>query len=226
MSKRPFLVRVAFSVFLLFTIFTCVCAAQFKVSDNFNRPDGATGLSWSNWGAGAQISSNQLETFGQTSVAGGIARNLDVTFPVSFAFNFSTNAPTDGGWQIAFNAATADGGLLANDTAEIRLLQFRGSGGICTEFQTASGPMDHCGNPKTGQRDFTAIARISGTINPDFSSTVTIRYNDGQMPASVTIKSPAPVGAIQSPLGSIFFFGNSNATFGPHFFDNISLTLK
>lgn len=59
-------------------------AAQFKVTDNFNRPDGAPGLGWSTWGNGAQISDNQLETFGENDVAGGIGRTLDVTFPLSF----------------------------------------------------------------------------------------------------------------------------------------------
>jgi hypothetical protein len=61
-----------------------VSEAQLKVTDNFNRADGAPGLGWSPWGNGAQTSGNQLETFGQTNVAGGIQRTLDVTFPVSF----------------------------------------------------------------------------------------------------------------------------------------------
>jgi hypothetical protein len=202
-----------------------VSEAQFKVTDNFNRADGAPGLGWSQWGNGAQISGNQLETFGASDVAGGIARTLDVTFPLSFSFDFSTSAPSDGGWGISFNAANTVWSL-SSETTEIRLLQYSGSRAICTEFQTSTGPSLACGSTKTGQRDFTATAHVSGTINPDFSATVTVKYNDGLLPASTAFKTTAPVGAIQSPLGSIFFFGNSNATHGPHFFDNFTLTLK
>lgn len=220
------IVRIAFGMFLSLALLVPVSHAQFKATDNFNRSDGVPGLGWSTWGNGAQISGNQLQTFGEVNVAGGITRTLDVTFPVTFAFDFSTTSPSDGGWEIGINAANADGGLIVNDTAEVRLVQFAGSREICTDFQTSSGPTFQCGVPKTGQRDFTATAHISGTINSDLSSTVTIKYNDGLSPASVTIKSTAPAGAIQSPLGSVLYFGNSNATFGPHTFDNFSLTLK
>jgi hypothetical protein len=197
-------------------------AAQFKVTDNFNRPDGAPGLGWSTWGNGAQISDNQLETFGENDVAGGIGRTLDVTFPLSFSFDFSTDTPSDGGWQIGFNAAIA--GQAVN--GELGLFQYNGSGAVCSEFQTSSGPSIQCGETVVGQRDFTAQAHISGTVNPDFSSKVTIQYNDGLTPKSITLKTPTPVGAIQNPLGSILCFGNSNASYGPHFFDNFSLTLE
>ena len=101
---------VAFAVFLSLVLLVPASEAQFKVTDNFNRPDGAPGLGWSTWGNGAQISGNQLETFGQPNVAGGIERTLDVTFPLSFSFDFSTSAPSDGGWLIGFNAAGADSG--------------------------------------------------------------------------------------------------------------------
>jgi hypothetical protein len=216
---------VVFGVFLSLALLVPVSEAQFRVTDNFNRPDGAAGLGWSAWGNGAQISGNQLETFGQANVAGGIARTLDATFPLSFSFDFSTNTPADGGWLIAFNAASA----VAQSTkfnGEVLLLQYRGGSQLCTDVQTSSGPLFHCYSTVSGQRDFTAKAHISGTLNPDFSATVTIRYNDGLLPATVTLRTTAPVGAIQSPTGSIFFFGNSNATNGPHFFDNFSLTLK
>jgi len=217
--------RIAFGVFLSLALLVPVSEAQFKVTDNFNRADGAPGLGWSPWGNGAQISGNQLETFGQTDVAGGIKRTLDVTFPLSFSFDFSTSAPADGGWLIGLNAAGTNV-LVANDTSEIELRLYRGSTGLCTIYQTSGGPAAQCGNPVSGQRDFTATAHISGTIKPDFSATVTLKYNDGLMPASVTLKATAPVGAIQNPVGSIFYFGNSNATYGPHFFDNFTLTLK
>jgi hypothetical protein len=143
---------------------------------------------------------------------------------LSFSFDFRTDAPSDGGWWVAFNASSTFG-TLAGDTAELVLYQFSGSRQVCTYFQTSSGPMEQCFNLVKGQRDFTATAHITGTVNADFSAKITIKYNDGLTPSTVTIKTTAPVGAIQNPLGDIFFFGNSNATYGPHFFDNFSLTL-
>src|SRR6266404_5660037 len=107
MSERKGICCAALGVVLSLALLVPVSEAQFKVTDNFNRADGVPGLGWSAWGHGAQISGNQLETFGQTSVAGGIERTLDVTFPLSFSFDFSTSAPADGGWLIAFNAAAA-----------------------------------------------------------------------------------------------------------------------
>ncbi len=216
---------IAFGVFLSLALLAPLSEAQFKITDNFNRADGAPGLGWSPWGNGAQISGNQLETFGAFDVAGGIARTLDVTFPASFSFDFSTSAPSDGGWSISFNASNTTW-TISSETAEIRLLQYSGSREICTEFQTSTGPSFVCGSTKSGQRDFTATAHVSGTVNADFSATVTLKYNDGLLPASVTLKTTAPVGAIQTPLGSTFSFGNSNATNGPDFFDNFTLTLK
>jgi|ERR1700687_642308 len=214
---------VAFAVFLSLVSLVPASEAQFKVTDNFNRPDGVPGLGWSVWGHGAQISGNQLETFGQASVAGGIERTLDVTFPLSFSFDFSTSAPADGGWLIAFNAAGAD--VNAN-SSEVALYQPSGSRPACTVFRTTSGRQQQCFGPVSGQRDYTAKAHISGTLNADFSATIMVKYNDGLTPATVTIKMTAPVGALQNPMGSVFFFGNLNATNGPHFFDNFSLTLK
>lgn len=213
----------AFAVFLSLVLLVPASEAQFKVTDNFNRADGAVGLGWSSWGKGAQISGNQLETFGQLNVAGGIERTLDVTFPLSFSFDFSTSAPSDFGWLIGFNAAAADSGANAS---EVGMLQPAGSREVCTVFQTTSGRVQQCFGPVRGQRDFTAQAHISGTLNADFSAKIMIKYNDGLTPATVTIKATAPVGALQNPMGSIFFLGNENQTFGPHVFDNFSVILK
>jgi hypothetical protein len=200
-------------------------AAQFKVSDNFNRADGVPGLGWSTWGNGAQVSTNQLETFGEVNVAGGIQRILDVTFPLTFSFDFSTAAPADGGWLIGFNAigTTIYGGA---DMSEVRLFQNNGGTAVCTFFQTVSGPSTLCGNTVSGQRIFTAKAHVSVTLRSDFSVTVVIKYNDGLLPAQVVLKTPAPVGAIQTPQGNVLFLGNANMTYGPHFFDNFVLSLN
>ena len=214
-----------FGTLLSLALLAPMSQAQFKATDNFNRADGVPGLGWSAWGNGAQISGNQLETFGELDVAGGISRNLDVTFPASFAFDFNTTDPSDGGWSIAFNAAdtTWDANV---QTSEVRLLQYSGSQGLCMEYQTSDGPTIKCANPKNGQRNFTATAHITGTINADFSATVTLKYNDGLTPAATTIKMAAPVGAIENSLGSLLVFGNANESYGPHYFDNLSLTLN
>jgi hypothetical protein len=218
-------VRTIVSIVFLQLALVSLGAAQFKVSDNFNRPEGAVGLGWSTWGNGALISGNQLETFGETDVAGGIDRTLDVTFPLVFSFDFSTDDPSDGGWLLGCNAAGTNV-VNADDTSEVELRQYNGSSGVYTLFQTSGGPSYQYTNPVNGQRYFTAQAKISGTINSDFSATIKIKYNDGLTPDIVTIKTPAPVGAIQSPSGSILWFGNTNASYGPDLFDNFSLTLE
>src|ERR1700676_4434338 len=127
----------AFAVLLSLVLLVPASEAQFKVTDNFNRPYGAPGLGWSAYCNGAQISGNQLETFGQINVGGGIQRTLDVTFPLSFSFDFSTNAdPSDGGWLIGFNAATTASPLGTSNTTEVALVQYAGSREVCTAFQT------------------------------------------------------------------------------------------
>jgi len=199
--------------------------AESKRTDHFNRPDGPPGFGWSVWGAGAQINSDRLETFGEIDVAGGIARTLRVPFPIAFSFDFSTNTPLDGGWLVGFNAL-AENIIVAEDTSEIELRQASGSRALCTVFQTAEGPSEECAKPVDGQRDYTAMAHITGLIKDDFSALVKIRYNDGQIPAVVTIRTNAPVDAVKEPEGSIFWFGNMNESTGPHFFDNISLISK
>jgi hypothetical protein len=212
-------------VSLLSTLFLVpLSAAQFRVSDNFNRAEEAPGLGWSRYGNGAEINSNQLETFGEIDTGGGIQRNLDVTFPLNFSFDFRTDAPSDGGWLIAANAANTDI-TEATFTGEVMLYQFNGARALCVQFQTNNGVSQECGSTVSGQRYFTAQALISGTLNADFSATVKIKYNDGQLPATVTLRVAAPRGALQTPMGNIFYFGNSNETYGPHFFDNFALSL-
>src|SRR5713101_2352272 len=97
-----------FCALLFLTSLVPLCEAQFKATDNFNRADGSAGLGWSTWGNGAQISGNQLETFGELNIAGGIQRKLDITFPLKFSFDFSTSSPSDGGFIVGFNAPVAD----------------------------------------------------------------------------------------------------------------------
>jgi hypothetical protein len=201
-----------------------MCAAQFRVTDNFNRANGPVGLGWSTYGNGAQISSNQLETFGEFDLGGGIQRNVNVSFPLQFSFDISTADPSDGGWVIGFNA-TSEGFDMDNDTSEVILYQFSGSRQVCILFQSSTGPSTQCASLVTGQRDFTAQALVVGTLNADFSASVKIKFNDGLMPGAVTINSSAPTGAVQTPLGDVLFFGNVNNSTGPDTYDNFVLTL-
>jgi hypothetical protein len=213
-----------FYTLLALALLAPACAAQFKVTDNFNRPDGPVGLGWSTFGNGAQISGDQLKTFGKVDFGGGIQRNLDVSFPLRFSFDFSTTSPSNGGWVIGFNAAGA-GFDPDNDTSEVVLYQSSGSRQLCVEFQTSSGPVTQCASLADGQRDYTAKAMVTGRLNSDFSATVTITYNDSLQPGEVTIRSPAPTGAKQTALGSVFFFGSINAIYAPDYFDNFTLVL-
>ena len=214
----------AFSNLLVLTLLAPMCVAQFAVSDNFNRANGPVGLGWSSWGNGAQINNNELETFGQTSVAGGIQRFLDVTFPLKFSFNFSTATPSDGGWEIGFNSPPGGGQGSANGS-ELGVYQFDGSRPVCLSFLTSGGQTFQCAGVVHGQRTFTATALISATINADFSAKVIIKYNDGLIPATVTVHVPAPTSVINTPQGDYLILGNSSADFGPHNFDNFKLSL-
>jgi len=188
-------------------------------SDSFNRPDGPVGNGWTTWGNGAAISGGQLATFGEPNVAGGVARQLPVTFPLTFSFDFRTDAPSDGGWAIGFNAATA--GFVAS-TAEFTLFQYAGSRFLGYEYQTSTGLQIAEIPVVNGQEDYqsSALAHISGTVNADLSASVTITYADG---TRVSLQTPAPTGAEIAPRGSFLVLGNSNATYGPHFFANFNI---
>jgi len=214
----------AFCNFLVLTLLAPMCVAQFTVSDNFNRANGPVGLGWSVWGNGAQINNDELETFGEPNIAGGIQRLLDVTFPLKFSFDFNTATPTDGGWSIGFNSP-AGGGQGSANGSEVGVYQFDGSRPVCISFQTSSGQMFQCASVVSGQRTYTATAQISATVNADFSVKVTIEYNDGLLPASVKVNVPSPVGALTTSQGDYLILGNSDGDFGPHNFDNFKLSL-
>jgi hypothetical protein len=157
-------------ILLLMLTLSTTCLAQFVVTDNFDRPDGSVGLGWSPWRTGAQISGNQSETFGQVNVARGIQRKLDVTFPLTFVFDFSTAAPSDGGWQIGFNSAGAFT-VGAQNTSEFGVFQNNGGVAVCVFFQTSAGEADQCAPVDANQRQFTATAHISGTVNATYPRT-------------------------------------------------------
>lgn len=105
-------------------------------SDNFNRPNGAVGNGWSVFCGGASIAGGQLQTIGSTSDGGGAFRNLTVTFPLRFSFDFSTADPAGGGWFIAFNAAST---LIPGPaSAQVSFFQFAGSRNIFTNINDPS----------------------------------------------------------------------------------------
>ena len=195
--------------------------AQLKVTDNFNRPNGDIGVGWSTWGAGAQITKNKVATVGQIFVGGGIYRKFDVTFPLTFSFAFSTATPSQGGWEISFNAATAHGQNGVDDE-EFGVDQSSGSSPVCVFYTNSGGAQ--CVAVVSGQRDYTKKALISGTVNADFSGVITIKYDDGLSPATVTVNTPAPIGT-PAPQGSLLLLGNISADAGPHNFDNFTLDL-
>ena len=111
------------AVLLLGSAFAGEPRAQTIFSDDFNRPDGTVGNGWSSWWDGAFDHSNialvngELVTRGFPNQAGGVFRTLPIAFPAAFAFDFrtpltvadnqcSTLLYNEGGWLIAFNAAT------------------------------------------------------------------------------------------------------------------------
>jgi hypothetical protein len=199
-------------------VFTAsISQAQFKVSDNFSRANGDVGAGWSAYGGGAQIVKNQVATFG---VGGGISRKLDVTFPLKFSFFFTTASPASGGWEISFNAATAHAQNGVDDE-EFGVDQSSGSSPVCVFYTNSGGA--HCVAVVSGQRDYTKKALISGTVNADFSTVITIKYNDGLNPTTVTVNTPAPVGS-PAPQGSLLLLGNISVDHGPHTFDTLTLS--
>jgi hypothetical protein len=211
---------------LLLTSLVPFCEAQFKVTENFNRPDGDVGVGWSAWGGGAELSGYQLETFGEDRFGGGggVARKLAVTFPLKFSFDFSTDSPPNGGWQIGFNAAASQ--KIPLRTSEFGVQQLSGRRGICLFFQTTNGPALECAQVVSGQRDYTARAHISAVVNDDWSVKIAIKYNDGLGPDTVLVQTPRAETALTSPLGNLLLLGSLSEDYGPHYFDNFMLSLN
>lgn len=196
-------------------------------SDNFNRPDGAVGNGWSTFGGGAVISGGQLETFGLSGQGGGIFRTFPVVFPVTFSFDFRTNAPSDGGWDITLNSASPSPLFpQVNADAELGIFMVTGSSSLGLDYQTSSGFGSESIPVVAGQRNFQSdiLAGVSGVINPDLSGTITLDYLDGVTPDPISITFGTPAGALLIPQGTFLALGNANASFGPDFFDNFQIT--
>ena len=187
--------------------------------DDFNRSDGPAGNGWTPWGNGGTLSGAQLRTSGQPNVAGGVLRSLPLNFPLRFSFDFRTDTPVDGGWSIAFNASLAT----PFTGAQLTLGQYVGRTEIFQVYQSASGAQFRFIPAVAGQKDYevASFAHISGVVHADLSALITISYGDGNT-VSVSVPAP-PAGAIVVPQGSLLLLGNSNASLGPHYFDNFSI---
>jgi hypothetical protein len=105
------------------------------------------------------------------------------------------------------------------------LHQYSGLQAVGYAYQTAAGPFVDFLPLDPGQEQYQsgASSHISGVVNADLSSQVTITYPDG---SHVTLSTPAPPPASVSPQGLYFSIGNSNASFGPHYFDNIVVSAE
>lgn len=204
--------------------------AQVLFADDFNRPDGPVGNGWSTWhgttsdSADTVIQSGQLRTLGAADLEGGIYRTLPITLPVTFSFQFRTDVPTDGGWDLKLNAApVTSASQLDPDLAQIRFLHYRGSVDIAEYYANRSGGSGNANANAPAQRDFgpSGLATITGQVNADLSSVITIAYNDGLLPSTAVYSFAAPTDAAVQPTGTLFILSDSNASAGPHFFDNL-----
>ena len=209
-------------------------------ADNFNRSDGEVGNGWSSWW-GPQfddpnigIMNGELVTHGYPNFAGGVFRTLPVTFPLQFSFDFRTTvganqcSPSiynEGGWLIAFNADLVSTPPPWSAPKQIMFSQYAGSRNILRTYRTTSGDVTDSApglpEPVPGQRDYRAspAAHIEGVINQDLSTTISIHYNDGQIPDPVVFSFGPATENVASPPGSIFILSNSSCNSSEHIFD-------
>jgi uncharacterized repeat protein (TIGR01451 family) len=205
------------------------CKSQQTFVDDFNRPDGAVGNGWSNWWCGqfnsynVSLSGGELTTQGCPNLAGGIYRTLPISFPAAFSFDFRTLDSDGGGWQIAFNTAPVTSLPPPSGTnSQLMFYQYSGSGPV-TRGYLSGGVMVQESAQASGQRNYrdSTRARVSGVVNADLSSTITVHYNDGLAPDPVTFSFGPAVNPSNTQPGSVLVLGNSSAFTGPHIFDNL-----
>ena len=212
------------AAFIVISALPSVCRADtIAFADDFNRPNGSVGNGWSPWGnPQSSIVGGQLQTFGSSGNAGGIYRTLSLNSPLSFSFDVrteSTKAPgapyNDGGWYIAFDSVTPT----YFGPGQLFLYQYAGSrtvNRVAGSTQDSSPPIQ---GAIPGWEDFdTSFSHVSGSVSADLSTNIVITYSDG---VSV-YASFAP--AAGGPIGSYFLLGNSNASAGPDYFDNLVIT--
>jgi hypothetical protein len=190
-------------------------------SDDFNRPDGPVGNGWGSWN-GTTLSNGQVVTYGSDGAGGGIYRSFPITYPVRFAFDFRSESPhpscdfgnTDhpgGGWTIAFNAPGA-----GYSGAQYQFYQYYGSQPVSRLYLTPNGPVFDA--LPSGLPDFgPTFVHISGTVNADFSATLSIGGSTYNFGPGVNVLTPAQ--------GGNMVLSNSSCGDGPFFFDNLEISI-
>ncbi len=229
-------------VILLMTVPGIIFSADFN--DDFNRANGEVGNGWSSWWNNEQpspghirIENNELRTEGSLGKAGGVFRQLPVTFPLQCSFDFRTastqdecHSPphfhNDGGWWIIFNCDSSGTPAPAYGLAALEFYQVAGSRNIVQKYLTPSGwvIVERPGalEPITDWVDFSSVfSYIDIFVNQDFSATVTITHPS--LPEPITVSFPAAVNPVSSPPGDQLMLCNTNCTSGPHYFDNFTL---
>jgi hypothetical protein len=210
--------------------------------DDFNRPNGTVGNGWSSfWGSNlgnpnVSLVNGEVSAAGYPNLAGGIFRTMAITFPVTFSFDFHTSSQfgaggfgpfNDGGWYIGFNVNTSSAGSPFASFAQVSFSQVAGSRNVLRSYFNGTNKVFDSSpslpEPIPGQRDFNfaTLAHIEGLVNPDLSGTITVHYNDGHTPDPVTFAFGAASGPLGAPPGSTLVLGNTNATYGPDYFDNL-----
>lgn len=224
------------------------------ILDDFNRPDGPVENGWSTWWNGllndSRISllNGRLLTHGAPNQGGAIYRNLPVSFPLAFGFDFTSSIAikdnqctvgtpytNEAGWSISFNVPPTAGSPITAP-AQIRFFQTAGSRNIYRALWDGSqiniDPTPGLPEPeeidrlkRAGQRDYLpgSTAKIRGLINADLSATILIDYNDGLQPNTVAVCFGQPYGAVAPALGSMVVLGTSSCNTGALTFDNFEL---
>ena len=208
--------------------FSCEVVFGGLVSDDFNRPNGSVGNGWTTFAAGANVFNQELRTYGSNRWAGGVARpfQLDPGQEYSFSFDFHTDSPLDGGWCIRLNSTLPEFDLPSGPGSNLaRIWQGNGFGYVGGDgmVRYGNGTSWGVGILPEHARPITTTAHISGVLSPDLSATITIDYGDGGSIDQVSFPSPGidPASVLQ---GQWLVLGNSNATYGPHYFDNFVVT--
>jgi len=158
-----------------------------------------------------------MEAFGEPNVAGGIQRPATITFPVTFSFDFRTLGTPDGGWFISFNSPAIL--AISCNCGQFSLWQYSGTRPVIYEWQTSTGYQTGSVPGGTELYQPNLFSHISGIVQANLSSTITVTYPDG---TSVVITTPAITGAL-GPQGPDFVLGNSVLEYGPHYFDNLNV---
>jgi hypothetical protein len=202
-----------------------IAVAELPFADNFNRQNGAAGNGWSTWGNGAELLDNELRTYGQNNVAGGVFRSYRVTpgEPIQFSFDIRTDLPAGGGWELELNSTTSTFTGVGNWDNGSRLALFRQYTGVDQVYYVVGSELVSSPTPAFPRLFASAYSHISGEILPDLSAVITIDHNDGGPIDTLTFASPG-IDPLAVPQGDYLVLGNSSAYHGPHYFDNFVLT--